>query len=267
MALLLVAGGTGAAGRATAREALGRGWQVRSLSRTLPAPTRVLDGVEYVRADVASGSGLAAALDGVEVVIDTLEARRGRALRGYPLAGRRLLDAARGSGVDRAVSVSIMACDQFPLRYYRSKVAKEQVYAAHALPTTVVRCGQFHDLLGSLFERGERFGFLPILPQARLQPIDLSDVARALVDAAEAPAGGFFLTAACGPEVRSMRSLAGAWRTATGSTARVVDLPVPGRAARVLAEGRNLMADAAFGTVTFEQWLARRAVARADPRG
>ncbi|GAA2198458.1 SDR family oxidoreductase [Sinomonas flava] len=264
MALLLVAGGTGAAGHAAAREALARGWQVRSLSRTRPPPARALDGVEYVRADAASGAGLAAALDGVEVVIDALEARRGRAVRDYPHTGRRLLDGARGSGVDRAVSISIIACDQFPFRYYRSKAAKERVYAEHPLPTTVVRCGQFHDLLGSVFEAGDRFGFVPSLRQARVQPIDLSDVARALVDAAEAPAGGFLLTAACGPEVRSLRSLAEAWCSATGSTSRILELPVPGRIGRSLAEGRNLMPEAAFGTVTFEQWLRRRAVGTAN---
>lgn len=237
------------------REARNRGWDVRSLSRRLPAPEAAYDDVEYLRGDVAEGIGLAAALDGVDVVVDALEGQHGRALRTYPLAGRRLLDAAKGSSVVHAVSLSIAACDQISLRLYRSKVAKERVYADHPLPTTVVRCAQFHDLLDRVFASGARFAVIPVLRGARLQPMDVRDVARALVDSAEAAPGASHLWTASGPEVQSMRALAEQWRRAAGVGRRVVEFPVPGRDGRALAEGRNVVPETAFGTVAFGDWL------------
>ncbi|WP_077489952.1 SDR family oxidoreductase [Sinomonas mesophila] len=258
MGLLLVAGGTGTAGRAVVREATARGWDVRSLSRRLPAPEDAAGGVEYVIGDAATGAGLAAALEGVEVFVDVLEGLRGRARRDYALAGRRLLDAARGSGTDRAVSLSIVAADRFPIGFYRAKLAKERVYEEHPLPTTVLRCAQFHDLVAEVFRAGARLGVIPCLRGARLQPIDVRDVAKVLLDAAAEPAGGHLALTACGPEIRAMAELAEAWKHAEGSTARIVEIPVPGRSGRVLAEGGNLVPEAARGTITFEQWLAER---------
>ena len=265
MGILLVAGGTGTAGRAVVRAATARGWDVRSLSRRPPAPAETVDGVEYVTGDAAAGTGLAAALEGVEAVVDTLEGRSGRARRDFALAGRRLLDAARGSGVRRAVSLSIVAADRFPIGFYRAKIAKERVYEEHPLPTTVVRSAQFHDLVAAFFAAGARLGVVPCLRGARLQPIDVRDVAAALLDAADGSGDGLGSRAAghevrtvCGPEVWPMTGLAAAWARAEGSASKVVEIPVPGRSGRLLAEGANLVLEAPRGTITFEQWLAER---------
>ena len=65
---VLVLGGTGVAGRLTVAELRRRGHDVRILSRTAgPAG----NGVERVAGDLLTGDGLAAALSGVDTVVDT----------------------------------------------------------------------------------------------------------------------------------------------------------------------------------------------------
>src|SRR3954453_7381600 len=63
---VLVVGGTGTAGRPTVEELARRGHQVRVLSRS----GRGVAGADGVRGDVATGSGLAEAMDGVGAVVD-----------------------------------------------------------------------------------------------------------------------------------------------------------------------------------------------------
>ncbi|MCH6469446.1 SDR family oxidoreductase [Sinomonas terrae] len=252
MTLLAVAGGTGQAGSAVVREALARGYEVRSFSRRLPAPAAAIEGVDYVAADAATGEGLAAALDGAHAVVDALEGRGRAAQRVFPEAGRRLLAAAHGSGLQRAVMLSIAQCDQAPFGYYRSKVAKEEVYDAAKLPTVVVRAAQFHSLLAEIFAYGSRLHVVASLRGAQMQPIDVADVARALVDAAAEELPGHLRRTVSGPETKPVRDFAQEWRTAVGSTARILDLPMP---VRFFSQRRNIAPGTAFGTTTFAQWL------------
>ena len=133
-----------------------------------------------------------------------------------------------------------------------------------------MRCSQFHDLVAAFFAAGARFGVVPCLRATRLQPIDVRDVAMALLDAAGGPLGaaaprgpetrhgGHAAHTVCGPEIRSMAELAAVWARAERSTGRVLEIPVPGRSGRLLAEGGNLVPDAPRGTITFEQWLEER---------
>lgn len=252
MTLLAVAGGTGQVGSAVVLEALSRGYRVRSFSRRRPSPSAVIDGVEYVVADAATGVRLAAALDGADALVDALEGRGRAAQRAFPEAGRRLLAAAHGSGIRRAVMLSIAQCDQVGFGYYRSKVAKEKAYDAAKVTTAVVRASQFHSLLAEIFAYGSRVHLIPSVRGARVQPIDVADVARALMDAVGEEAEGHTLRTVSGPETRPLRDFAQEWKSAVGSTARVVDLPLPGT---FFSEGHNLAPGTAFGTITFAQWL------------
>ncbi|MEN2745362.1 SDR family oxidoreductase [Sinomonas halotolerans] len=264
MNILAVAGGTGLAGSAVVREALARGFSVRSLSRRLPQPSTALDGVDYAVADAATGEGLAAALDGAEILIDALEDRRLRAQKLFPEAGRRLLAAAHGSGVRRAVMLSIAQCDELDFGYYRSKVAKEKLYDAAPMPSAVVRAAQFHPLLAQIFAAGHPLRIVPSVRRARLAPIDVRDVARALLDAAVEEGDGHALRTVSGPETRPVRDFAEEWKDIVGSRARIVGLPAPGGVGRYLSQGRNLAPESAFGTITFAQWLKESKSASPD---
>lgn len=262
MAVLCVAGGTGQVGREVVRQALAAGYTVSVLSRGAPAPgdPRHVDGAQYFAADVAAGAGLGPALEGVDVVVDCLEGRSGRALEAYPEAGARLLAAARKAGVPRAVSLSIINCDQSSLKFYQSKAAKERVYARSELETIVIRATQFHSLLAGLFAAGSRLRLIPVVRGARFQTISPSEVATALLEAAVEPPGAepHRLRTIGGPEVRTMPELAASWRGITRSKGRIVEFPLPGPMGVYLREGRNLVPEQRYGRETFESWLAKR---------
>lgn len=250
-------------GREVVRGALGAGHEVAVLSRHPPSAGAhgKLEGAEYFRADTTTGEGLAAALAGAGVVIDCLEGKSGKALKGFADGGARLLAAAQDAGVAKAVMLSIINCDRSSVGFYRSKAAKERVYEHSGLETVVVRSTQFHSLLGTVFAAGSKFRIIPVVRGARFQPISPADVATTLLEAAlEVPSGvGHRVRGIGGPEVCDMAELAWAWKRATGSRGRLVRLPLPGGMGKYLREGLNLAPAERHGTETFERWLEMHA--------
>lgn len=91
-----------------------------------------------------------------------------------------------------------------------------------------------------------------------MQPIDTGEVADRLVGIAlYGPAGRAPDTG--GPEVRTLADLAGAYLEATGQSKRVVEVPVPGKAARAFRDGAHTTGfGSAWGTVTWEGFLRER---------
>ncbi|MBU4464460.1 MAG: NAD(P)H-binding protein [Actinobacteria bacterium] len=73
MARIAVIGGTGYAGRHIVTEAVGRGHTVVSVARSLPAER--VEGVTYIEGTVLDAPGLAAELQGVDVVAIALSPR------------------------------------------------------------------------------------------------------------------------------------------------------------------------------------------------
>lgn len=277
MGRICVAGGTGQVGREVVRQAVAARHLVAVISRHPPAPgTAHDDGAQYFRGDVTTGEGLSAAVAGADVVIDCLGGRSGRALKAFADGGARLLAAAQDAGVVRAVLLSIVNCDRSSFGYYRSKAAKEQVYARTGLETLVLRATQFHSLLAGMFAAGSRVRLIPVVKGARFQPIAPAEVAAALLEAAlEAPlevppevppdaegevpgAQRHRVRTIGGPEIVGMRELAREWQLASGRRGRIVELPLPGGMGRYLRAGLNLAPDQRHGTQTFKGWLAMR---------
>jgi uncharacterized protein YbjT (DUF2867 family) len=260
MTRICVAGGTGQVGREVARQAIARGASVAVLSRNPPSSGRAA-GAQFFRADVTTGEGLTTALLNADVVIDCLEGRSGRALNQFAGGGARLLAAAQGAGVTKAVMLSIINCDQSGFGYYRSKAAKEQAYERSDLETVVLRATQFHSLLARMFRAGSKVHIIPVVNGARFQPISPAEVATDLLDAALEPSPGVRhrLRTIGGPETAGMADLALDWKRATGSRGRLVRLPLPGPMGRYLRAGLNLIPEERHGTETFRCWLANNA--------
>jgi uncharacterized protein YbjT (DUF2867 family) len=247
--VIAVTGGTGTLGRHVVQELERRGHEVRALSRSSPEHP----------VDLIAGTGLAAALEGVDAVVDASNAGPSRdAAEALLVEGnRRLLDAERAAGVAHHVGVSIVGIDRVPYGYYQVKLAQEGVVRGGPVPWTIVRATQFHQLVARYFGRMARYRLLPgaAIP---LQPVDPCEVAVVLADTAEDEASGE-ITRYAGPERRLVRELAQTWRLETGRRALVVPVPLPGAIGRALRAGGLTEPGAWTGRMTFAEWLSRSA--------
>ena len=228
-------GGTGTVGAEAARELERRGHAVRVLSRHTP---------EHA-VDLRDGSGLAEALDSVDVVVNAANGKRDVIVD----VTARLLRAAKEAGVRHFVGVSIVGIDRVGIRYYKAKLAQEELIQRSGVPWTIVRATQFHPFLARTFAATAKLGIVPCL-EFPMQPVDPREVGRVLAETAEAEPL-LAITQFAGPEVLSGCELARHWRLRTGSHAVPVRLPVT----RALRAGGLTNPDARRGSVTFDKWL------------
>ncbi|MEU8513050.1 NAD(P)H-binding protein [Kitasatospora sp. NPDC048722] len=248
---VLVTGATGTLGREVVRLLVARGAAVRGLSRRVRGGGA--DGVEWVVGDLVTGDGVAAAVAGVETVIDCATSEGKKDLDGV----RHLVAAAERAGVRHLVYVSIVGVDRVPIPYYRTKYACEQVVRESRLGWTVLRATQFHDLLLRFFGASAKLPVFPVLTGMRCQPVDVREAAGHVVElVGEGPSG--YTPEVGGPQVRTYRDLAEAYLRATGRRRLLLPLSLPGQAVRELRAGGNLTPERAVGRGTFEETLAER---------
>jgi uncharacterized protein YbjT (DUF2867 family) len=264
---VLVVGGTGTAGRPTVEELARRGHQIRVLSRS----GRGVAGADGVRGDVATGAGLAEAMDGVGAVVDvsnitTLSEKVATPF--FTEAARRLVAAEAAADVRRHVLLSIVGIELVSSGYYRAKLAQEHALAAEAdaagVSWAVQRATQFHEFAAQMIDRLRRGPLVP-MPAASLQPVSTLDVAAALADAVDTTDAGR-LPDLAGPETLQATAMARAVLDARGERGVVVPLPLPGAAGRAMRSGALRPASGTpirIGRVRFEEYL--RTLGRAGP--
>ncbi len=245
MNTILVTGGTGGLGRPTVELLRSGGRDIRVLSRTA-GPGRVV-------ADLDSGEGLAAALDGVSTVLHLATTRKADEQQ-----TRRLLEAARAAGVTHIVYISIVGVDQIPFPYYVDKFACERLVEASGIPFTILRATQFHDFVAAFF--GLKLPFVVALDVSD-QPIAVEEVAARLVELADGrPAGR--VSDIGGPQQLTLRELAGQWQSAHGTQKPVLTLWIPGKTIAAFKRGHHLTALPGYGTQTFAEYAATKAAER-----
>jgi uncharacterized protein YbjT (DUF2867 family) len=230
------------------------GHRARVMSRSLGT------GADWVQGDLATGKGLDAAVAEMEAVVHagTAAAQPWR-LRATDVQGtRRLLEAAKRAHVKHFVYVSIVGMEGIAYPYYRAKLAAEAIVAGDAVPWSILRATQFHTLMEIFLGAFSRLPRLCAIPFAwQFQPVDTRDVAARLVDVTACqPAGR--LPDFGGPEVRTFKSLAESWLKARQLRKRLVNMPMPIKFSRQVADGRLLSPDHMEGKTTFEQYLVRR---------
>ena len=173
MTRIAVAGATGRVGRHVVDVLHEGGHDVVAISRA--------NGV-----DVISGEGLAAALEGVEVVIDTStgpSAEQGPATEFFTTATRNLEEEGVKAGVQKLVVVSIIGTGKSAGGYGAAKLAHERAALAGPIPARILRAAQFHEFVEVLMGWG-RQGDVVYLPRMRTQIVAARTVAEALVDMA-----------------------------------------------------------------------------------
>jgi uncharacterized protein YbjT (DUF2867 family) len=242
---IAVVGGTGNIGGRTAALLARGGHDVRVLSRKAPD----------FPADLTTGEGLEAGLEGCEVVVDASNGPPSRKTEAVLIDGsRRLLEAEKKAGVGHHVLVSIVGIDDVPMAYYRMKLAQEHMVESGGVPWTIVRATQVHDLIANMVGYTYR---LRVRPAAKVlfQPVSADEVAEVVAAVATAPPKQGRTTVA-GPEVLDVRELGRMWREGTGRRSIEIPIVVFGKVGRALREGRLTIADPdVHGKQTFAQWL------------
>ncbi len=220
-----------------------RGHEVRTLSRTLGRATHT--------GDLTTGKGVLSAAAGADLIVHAASDTRhlGRADR---VQTRHLLDTCTRSS--HLLYVSIVGIESIPYRYYKKKLACEQLLEVHRVPHTILRATQFHELIARLLKAVERLPVAPLPLDFLVQPVAAREVCGRIADLmAREPvrrADDFG-----GPEVLTLNEMAHRWRAHRSRPRRLVRLPVPGLVGTGFRLGRNTTPDHRDGAQTCEEFL------------
>ena len=248
---LLVTGGTGNIGSRVVPLLREAGRDIRILSRH---PRATEPGIQHVAGDTVAGSGLAAALDGVDVVLHLAGGAKGD-----DIAARNLAAAAREAGVRHLLLISVVGADRMPIGYFRAKAEAERAIAGSGVPWTVLRAAQLHDFVLPVARGMARMPLTPLPGGLRFEPVDGGEVAARLAELAlGAPAG--LVADLAGPEVIDVAQLVATFAEATGARRRRgIPIRLPGAVGRAYRAGDNLAGDGADrGTLTWRSFLMER---------
>jgi uncharacterized protein YbjT (DUF2867 family) len=236
---IAVVGATGRAGHHTIDVLTERGHEVVPISRA--------HGI-----DVITGDGLAAALAGVDAIVDVATGpspEEQPATEFFTTAARHL----QAAGAPLIVAASIIGVDRFRGGYGVAKRAHERAVLDGPSPARILRAAQFHEFVEQLLQWGRRGDGVAAVPRMRTQLVAARAVAEALADlalAAEAPT----VSEIAGPREEI---LAEAARLVAGDELRIEEVsdPVDGE----LYESGALLPgpDAILAGPTFAEWLAQ----------
>jgi uncharacterized protein YbjT (DUF2867 family) len=256
MATILVTGGTGTLGREVVSRLIKRDHTVRIMSRSASRLTPDSDRrLKWAQADMATDEGVAAAVTGVDTIVNCASSpfRQSKAVDVDGTA--RLLQHARRAGVSHVIHISITGIDRHPFSYYQNKVASEKLVTASGIPWTLLRAAQFHNLIDFFLSVTRRLPIMLIPTDFTFQPISVGEVADELV-ATLTPRE--WLPDMGGPEILRVGELASVWLDAQGLRKPIVHLPLPGKVAAAFRSGMLTSPDYAVGKMTWAQWVAQR---------
>jgi uncharacterized protein YbjT (DUF2867 family) len=249
MARIAVAGATGRVGRPLVDVLTEGGHDVVAISRS--------NGV-----DVITGDGLAAALAGVDAVIDTAtspSAEQGPATEFFITAARNLHEAGSRAGVQRLVVVSIIGTDRFTGGYGAAKVAHEQAALAGPVPARILRAAQFFEFVDVLMSWA-RQGDTIYLPKMRTQAVAARTVAEELAALAldpEPAAAAAPIPEIAGPREEYLPDLAALLASRRGDPVKIEAVDNPADPDDALNVGGGLLPSphAKLAGPTFTEWL------------
>ncbi len=244
---IAVAGATGRAGRHLVDVLTERGHDVVPISRSHDV-------------DVITGEGLAAALEGVDVIVDATTGpspEQQPATEFFTTATRNLQDAGQRAGVGRIVVVSIIGTDRYTAGYGAAKLAHERAMLSGPIPATVLRAAQFHELVAQLVDWGTQ-GQVSYVPKLRTQLVAARTVAEALADLATTPhTDDAPISEVAGPRQENLVEMATLLASRRGYPAKIEGVSNPADPDRELNENGGLLPgrDAILAGPTFEEWL------------
>lgn len=212
--------------------------------------TRSPSGEGEVPADFVTGAGISRAIADADVVVHLVsDATKPR--KTDVEGTMRLLESL---GDRHLLYISIVGVDQHPFAYYRAKHEAEREISQSGVSHAILRATQFHDFVAHFLRTACKPPVALIPKKFVFQPIDTGEVAAALSDLVESRDTGLQPDLA-GPEIHDAEHLARTLMTAVGRERPVLNLPVPGKAARAFKEGLHTNPDRAVGKRTWASFL------------
>lgn len=242
MNTILVTGATGTLGTPTTAKLRTAGHDVRALSRS--------SGSGLTTGDLLSGEGIEKAFSGVDTVVHLATGKRDVE------QAKSAISAAQAASVEHFILISIVGIEHIPLGYYKGKVQIEKALVESGLRHTILRATQFHQFVDGIF-KAQKLSPVLIAPRFSFQPISTDEVAARLVELAGADAAGR-VSDIGGPEQRTARDLAQAWKKASGSRRAIGNIRLPGKTAAGFAAGHNLVPGTPYGVRTFDEYLEEK---------
>ncbi|MFM7718499.1 MAG: NAD(P)H-binding protein [Actinomycetota bacterium] len=242
MAEVVVAGGSGFIGSAVVRRLVARGDRVRVMTAH---PGRSADriraaGAEPVEGDLLRAETLRPALEGAEVVVQSLSfpsfpvekpSRKWTFTEFEHHGTERLVTAAKEAGARRYVYVSgVGVAPDARFVWHRAKWAGERAILASGVPATIIRpswaFGEHDAALNRFVTLVKRFQFVPQIGNGRqrINPVWVEDIAAVAERAAapDAPSGVFEIG---GPEVLTMHEILRRMLEVMGRRRPIVPIP------------------------------------------
>ncbi|MFE3720126.1 NmrA/HSCARG family protein [Streptomyces cyaneofuscatus] len=266
--IILVLGGTGNQGGATARELLSRGWSVRALVRDPDKPeAQALKelGAVLVRGDLEDVASLRAAAEGVYGIFSVQAlAYEPETLAAEVRHGKAVADVAKEAGVTHFVYSSVGGAERGTgIDHFESKAEIERHIKALGLPATILRPVFFmNNLLHFADVEGERVMSLPVEPDKPMQFIASDDIGVFAADAFDRPAEFIGREIELAGDEITFPQVAEVYERITGTPSRLEATPIEERMFEWFAE-EGYQADIPAlrelhpGLLTFEQFLAQ----------
>ena len=258
MTRVLVTGGTGTLGRELVSRLHREGYTVRIMSRS-PEPPGLPEALEWARADLASGEGLDAAVEGADAVVHAATSPPNERPYLAPAAvdvdgTERLLERATAADVERFVYTSIVGIDDVPFSYYRYKREAEALVEAADVPSAIPRATQFHEFLAGNLRALRWLPAWALPTEFRFQPVAAAEAAAEITPLVDGPLPADRPRIG-GPEVLTLGDVASEWQAARGLRRPTVPLPLPGATAAAVRAGRLTTPENRQGSTTWSDWL------------
>jgi uncharacterized protein YbjT (DUF2867 family) len=245
---IVVIGGTGLIGSKLVNLLQQKGHDV------LPASPK--SGVNAV-----TGEGLAAALQGAEVVVDVANSPSfadADVMAFFENSSRNLGKAEQAAGVRHHVALSVVGTERLLASgYFRAKMRQEELIRESGVPYTILRATQFFEFIAAIGQSSV-VGDAIRLSEALIQPVASDDVAAALADVTLAPPVNGMVELA-GPEQFRLYQIVGRALEAAGDQRAIVVDPKAPYFGTELNDSSLVPSGAhpRLGTIRYEQWLKR----------
>ncbi|QBD80191.1 NAD-dependent epimerase/dehydratase family protein [Ktedonosporobacter rubrisoli] len=259
MSTILITGATGTLGSEVVQQLHTRGHHVRAYTRQVQPAVPM--GVEVFQGDIRDGSGLDKATKGVDAIIHC--ATFFGEVNATDLAGTsHLIEAAQAHGAPHLIYVSIAGIDHSQFSYFQAKLAVERLIEQSTLPWSILRVTQFHHYILSLIKdwEDEQTSTITVPAGTRLQPIDIREVAAALIELAEQEAAGHVPDIG-GPEILTIEEIVETYQRVLNKK-RVIRAEgpevLPGEYYDAFRSDEKLIPDRAVAHITWERFLQER---------